>query len=106
EMFVLSKDEKLSYVSNEENSTVQVIDIADKIIIHEIPTGAEPEGVMLSPDGATLYVTSEIADMVPDAPGIWLFHCHLDDHMEAGMMARYEVLPAPAATADTNQRTR
>jgi hephaestin len=33
------------------------------------------------------------ADMVPDDPGIWLFHCHVSDHMEAGMAARYEVLP-------------
>jgi manganese oxidase len=42
-----------------------------------------------------LPLGTETADMVPDAPGLWLFHCHLDDHMEAGMMARYEVLPAP-----------
>ncbi|MES2392288.1 MAG: multicopper oxidase domain-containing protein [Acidobacteriota bacterium] len=31
------------------------------------------------------------ADMVPDAPGIWLYHCHISDHMLAGMDARYEV---------------
>jgi hephaestin len=31
-------------------------------------------------------------DMVPDDPGIWLFHCHVSEHMEDGMMARYEVL--------------
>lgn len=33
------------------------------------------------------------ADMVPDAPGIWLYHCHISDHMLAGMMSRYEVKP-------------
>ena len=33
------------------------------------------------------------ADMVPDNPGIWLFHCHVSDHMRAGMCARYQVLP-------------
>jgi FtsP/CotA-like multicopper oxidase with cupredoxin domain len=32
------------------------------------------------------------ADMIPDDPGIWLFHCHVSDHMELGMVARYEVL--------------
>ena len=32
------------------------------------------------------------ADMVPDAPGIWLYHCHISDHMLAGMSARYQVL--------------
>lgn len=31
------------------------------------------------------------ADMVPDAVGIWLYHCHISDHMLAGMDARYEV---------------
>ena len=34
------------------------------------------------------------ADMVPDDPGIWLFHCHVNDHILAGMLTRYEVLPA------------
>ena len=41
-----------------------------------------------------LVVTSAqmmIANMVPDAPGIWLYHCHISDHMLAGMVARYEV---------------
>jgi hephaestin len=33
------------------------------------------------------------ADMVPDDPGTWLFHCHVSDHMEGGMVARYEVMP-------------
>jgi len=49
--------------------------------------GMRRDTIFLLPMGA------EIADMVPDAPGLWLFHCHIDDHMEAGMMARYEVLP-------------
>lgn len=33
------------------------------------------------------------ADMVPDDPGIWLYHCHVSDHMDGGMIARYEVKP-------------
>jgi hypothetical protein len=33
------------------------------------------------------------ADMTPDAEGVWLFHCHVNDHLNAGMVARYEVLP-------------
>jgi FtsP/CotA-like multicopper oxidase with cupredoxin domain len=31
------------------------------------------------------------ADMTPENPGIWLYHCHISDHMLAGMVARYEV---------------
>ena len=31
------------------------------------------------------------ADMVPDDVGIWLFHCHVNDHIRAGMLTRYRV---------------
>jgi manganese oxidase len=62
--------------------------------------GTRRDTIFLLPLGA------EVADMVPDAPGLWLFHCHIDDHMEAGMMARYEVQPAATATADAKQSTR
>jgi FtsP/CotA-like multicopper oxidase with cupredoxin domain len=33
----------------------------------------------------------ETVDMVPDDPGIWLYHCHVSEHMDGGMVARYEV---------------
>jgi hephaestin len=33
------------------------------------------------------------ADMIPDRVGTWMFHCHVSEHMEAGMMAMYQVLP-------------
>ena len=32
--------------------------------MQDVPTGAEPEGVLVMPDGKTVYVTSEVADMV------------------------------------------
>lgn len=31
------------------------------------------------------------ADMVPDNPGTWMYHCHVNDHIKAGMMAYYMV---------------
>jgi hephaestin len=34
-----------------------------------------------------------VADMVPDNVGTWLFHCHVNDHIDAGMQARYQVVP-------------
>lgn len=37
------------------------------------------------------------ADMVPDNPGTWLFHCHVSDHLRMGMQALYTVRPAGAA---------
>ena len=36
EAFQISPDETFLYVSNEENSTCQVIDIASKLIVHEV----------------------------------------------------------------------
>ncbi|WP_263357914.1 multicopper oxidase domain-containing protein [Acidicapsa ligni] len=33
------------------------------------------------------------ADMVPDNIGTWLFHCHVTDHFNGGMVALYQVLP-------------
>jgi hephaestin len=32
-------------------------------------------------------------DMIPDDPGTWLYHCHVDDHMDMGMVAMYKVEP-------------
>ncbi|MBZ0169308.1 MAG: multicopper oxidase domain-containing protein [Kofleriaceae bacterium] len=31
------------------------------------------------------------ADMTPDVPGTWLYHCHVNDHIDAGMMALFTV---------------
>jgi len=35
-----------------------------------------------------------VADMVPDDVGTWLFHCHVTDHLSAGMLVRYQVTDA------------
>lgn len=32
-----------------------------------------------------------VADMQPDAVGTWFYHCHVNDHISAGMQARYRV---------------
>jgi manganese oxidase len=34
-----------------------------------------------------------VADMVPDNPGTWLFHCHVNDHLDGGMYALFKVTP-------------
>ena len=38
-----------------------------------------------------LPATMITADMEPDAPGTWLFHCHVADHISAGMQALFNV---------------
>lgn len=42
--------------------------------------------IMLNP------MTSAIADMIPDNPGRWMFHCHMPGHFDAGMRTLFEVL--------------
>jgi hephaestin len=32
-----------------------------------------------------------VADMVPDDQGTWLYHCHVGDHIHAGMLSLYTV---------------
>ena len=38
-----------------------------------------------------LPATMVTADMVPDNPGTWLYHCHVNDHIAAGMISVYKV---------------
>jgi hephaestin len=40
-----------------------------------------------------LPMSMMVADMIPDDPGRWLFHCHVNDHLVAGMEALYTVSP-------------
>ncbi len=43
-------------------------------------------------DVATLLTMGMlVADMVPDNPGTWLFHCHVAPHLRGGMQALYTV---------------
>jgi len=34
-----------------------------------------------------------VADMLVDNPGTWLFHCHVNDHLDGGMYALFKVTP-------------
>jgi FtsP/CotA-like multicopper oxidase with cupredoxin domain len=49
--------------------------------------GHRTDVIALSP------ATMETVDMVPDDPGTWMYHCHIDEHMVAGMSALYKVEP-------------
>jgi hypothetical protein len=43
--------------------------------------------------------------MLADNPGTWLFHCHLNDHMDGGMMALFTIEgTAPPVTLDGKVR--
>lgn len=40
-----------------------------------------------------LPMSMKVLDMYPDDVGTWLYHCHVDDHITAGMLALYTVKP-------------
>lgn len=44
-----------------------------------------------------LTMEMAVADMVPDNPGRWLFHCHVAPHLTVGMSSTFEVLAPVAA---------
>ena len=38
-----------------------------------------------------LVVSTATADMLADNPGTWPLHCHVGDHMHAGMLATFTI---------------
>ena len=58
-------------------------------------------GAFRSDSIALLPRQIKTADMVAHAAGRWLFHCHVTDHIEAGMLAVYDA--APRAGANLNE---
>lgn len=47
--------------------------------------------------------TTKIAWVPDDRPGVWMYHCHILEHHEAGMMANFEVV---SHSRDTQLRER
>ena len=58
EQFAVGK-EGLLYVSNEDAAGLSFVDPVKGDVLATVPTGAEPEGVTLTPDAKFVYVTSE-----------------------------------------------
>jgi YVTN family beta-propeller protein len=58
EQFAVGKD-GLLYVSNEDAAGLSFVDPVKGTVLATVATGAEPEGVTLSPDAKFVYVTSE-----------------------------------------------
>eukprot|EP01025_Chloroclados_australasicus_P051430 TRINITY_DN5987_c0_g1_i1.p1 TRINITY_DN5987_c0_g1~~TRINITY_DN5987_c0_g1_i1.p1 ORF type:complete len:1042 (-),score=143.59 TRINITY_DN5987_c0_g1_i1:209-3334(-) len=36
--------------------------------------------------------TNEVLDMKPQSPGLWLLHCHVNEHLGGGMIAMYRAI--------------
>ncbi|WP_439879617.1 multicopper oxidase family protein [Pontibacter sp. MBLB2868] len=47
--------------------------------------------------------TVKIAWLPDNRPGIWMYHCHILEHHEAGMMANFEVIDGTTSPVETTQ---
>jgi FtsP/CotA-like multicopper oxidase with cupredoxin domain len=57
-----------------------------------VKVGAGP--AMRTTDTVSLLPGSMLtANMKADNPGEWMLHCHVSDHVKAGMMSSYQILP-------------
>lgn len=49
--------------------------------------------------------TYQTLEMFPQTPGTWLLHCHVTDHVHAGMATTYTVLPVEQASSQSYRMT-
>ncbi|HLV87940.1 MAG TPA: multicopper oxidase domain-containing protein [Candidatus Sulfotelmatobacter sp.] len=85
-MMVMKKGERVRWylVALGEQFSVHTPHWHGNVVLHD---GKRTDVVPL------MQAQMETVDMVPDNPGIWMFHCHIDDHMDAGMVTLYKVEP-------------
>ena len=56
-------------------------------------------GVDLLENGRRVDITeifpasAKTLDMIADNPGVWMYHCHVNDHLDAGMDALITIEP-------------
>lgn len=55
-MVAVSPDGRLAYTANIQSGSVSVIDLTEGELIRNVQLGGAPEGIALTPDGATLWV--------------------------------------------------
>jgi FtsP/CotA-like multicopper oxidase with cupredoxin domain len=79
-----------------------VVALGNEVDVHT----AHWHGSVLKVEGRTYTDVIElapasmrVADLVPDNPGTWLLHCHVSDHMMAGMYTTYTITPRAAVAA-------
>jgi len=61
---VLSPDGTTIFASNFLRNSVQFVDVKQKKVVHEIPTGTHPKILVLSPDGKQLFAANWSGDSV------------------------------------------
>ena len=86
------------------NNTGYEMQVGEKVRWHIMAMGTEVDihtahwhGVTLLHNGNRMDVTevfpatSKTLDLSPNNPGIWMFHCHVNDHINAGMISLFTI---------------
>lgn len=61
---IIDPQGKLAYVTNAEDDTLSVVDVAQRKVVGEIKTGKSPHGLRMSPDGREIYAANTGDDSV------------------------------------------
>lgn len=70
----------------------KVMSFSARLCILQVAGRRSPEKLgMLACRMNLLAGSVQTADMLCDNPGIWFFHCHINDHIAAGMKTTYTV---------------
>ena len=95
------------------NNTGYTMTKGDRVRWYIVAMGTEVDlhtphwhGVTLLHNGNRVDVTeilpaaSKTLDLRADNPGIWMYHCHVNDHLLAGMMTKFTILDDPNVVID------
>lgn len=55
---IINPQGKLAYVTNAEDDTLSVVDLAQRKVVGEVKTGKSPHGLRMSPDAQEIYVAN------------------------------------------------
>jgi YVTN family beta-propeller protein len=61
---IIDAQGQLAYVTNAEDNTLSVVDVAQRKVVGEIGSGTSPHGLRMSPDGREIYVANTGDDSV------------------------------------------
>jgi FtsP/CotA-like multicopper oxidase with cupredoxin domain len=88
------------------NNTGYHMRLGEKVRWYVMALGTEVDlhtphwhGVTLLHNGSRMDVAEVLPaatktfDLMPDNPGMWMFHCHVNDHITAGMMTMFHIMP-------------
>jgi hypothetical protein len=87
----------------DERLRVYLVALGSEVDLHSVHfhgmTGISTEGVQRDVFDL-MPASTKVVDLVADSPGTWALHCHVNDHIEAGMMTSLTISDSDAGGND------